>query len=156
MLYRKESGKNHPTTAIELHGKTIGVIGFGHIGNRVAQLGVAFGMHVLVATRTVHGSMQKELEVLGGKYVSLKELLKNADVVTVHIPATKDTEKLIGKNEFAHMKRLRTSSIQREQRWLTSRRLLMLLRIIVSQARHSMCFLRNHCPLTVAYWTRRI
>ncbi|HUD19049.1 MAG TPA: hydroxyacid dehydrogenase [Patescibacteria group bacterium] len=91
-------------TAIELHGKTIGVIGFGHIGNRVAQLGVAFGMHVLVATRTVHGSMQKELEVLGGKYVSLKELLKNADVVTVHIPATKDTEKLIGKNEFAHMK----------------------------------------------------
>ncbi len=84
----------------ELFGKTIGVIGTGKIGSRVCELALAFGMNVLAYSRTE----KKELIEKGVKYVSLDELLKNSDIVTIHLPLTKETEGLIGERELSLLK----------------------------------------------------
>lgn len=83
----------------ELSGMTLGIVGYGDIGSRVAQIGKAFGMNVLTYTR----SPQK---VDGNaKAVSLDELLAQADVVTMHCPLTEDTKEMINKQNLMKMKR---------------------------------------------------
>ena len=85
---------------MELYGKTIGVIGTGKIGHRVCEIALAFGMNVLAYSRTE----RKDLEIKGVKYVTLEELLKRSDIVTVHVPLNKQTEGLIGERELSLMK----------------------------------------------------
>ncbi len=84
----------------ELCGKTVGVVGTGKIGLKVAELLKAFGCNLLgydVAVR-------KEAEDLGVRYVSLEELLKESDIVTLHTPLMESTKGLINKDNLELMK----------------------------------------------------
>ena len=85
----------------ELAGKTLGVIGTGSIGCRVAEIGRAFRMQVLGHDKYPN---LKRAEEIGMKYVDLDTLLRESDVVTLHVTLTPETEKLIGKKEIASMK----------------------------------------------------
>ena len=80
-----------------LYGKTLGIIGFGQIGQAVAKLAKAFGMDVLVHTRTVRDCPDVT-------FCELDTLLKQSDVVSLHCPLTDKTERLIRKETIAKMK----------------------------------------------------
>lgn len=80
----------------ELNGKTLGVLGMGNIGKRVAKLGEAFGMKVLYWSRSPQD--------LPYSYVSLNEVLKQSDVVSLHLPFTKETGTIIGEEQLSLMK----------------------------------------------------
>lgn len=81
----------------EVFGKTIGIVGYGSIGKAVAKIALAFGMKVLVNTRTP----QNDPAVT---FVSFDELLKNSDVVTLHCPLTPQTTHLMDESAFKKMK----------------------------------------------------
>lgn len=83
-----------------IRGKTVGVIGTGKIGTRVIELFKAFGANILAFNR----SENQKAKDLGAKYVDLDELLKNSDIVTIHLPQNKETIGFIGKNELDLMK----------------------------------------------------
>lgn len=85
----------------DLEGKTLGVIGTGAIGGRVAEIALAFGCKVLAWSR----SEKEELKSKGVKYVSLDELLKESDVVSIHTPLNESTKGLISKEKIALMKK---------------------------------------------------
>jgi len=90
-------------TGWELKGKTLGTIGLGNVGERVAKLAKAFGMRILVTKRTPPDpALLKELEA---EFVSLQELLKRSDVVTIHVPFTPQTRRMIGEKELQLMKK---------------------------------------------------
>lgn len=84
----------------DLTGKTIGVVGFGAIGQRVAAIARAFGMDVLVHTRT----RRPELLRPGMAFCALDELLRQSDVITLHCPLTPDTQGLVGTAAIGQMK----------------------------------------------------
>ena len=85
----------------ELAGKTMGIIGLGSIGMRVAELTTAFKMKVIVHTRTP----KKELEnTLGITYVDLSNLLGQADIVSIHVPLVPETHHLINKDNIKLIK----------------------------------------------------
>lgn len=86
---------------IELRGKTLGVIGTGSIGCRVAEISKAFEMQVLGYDKYPNMKRAKEL---GMKYVDFYTLLKKSDFVTLHVTLTSETERLVGKREFEVMK----------------------------------------------------
>ena len=86
----------------ELRGKTLGVIGLGNIGERVARVAKAFGTKILITKRTPpKPELLRELE---GEFVPLSELLQRSDVVTIHVPLTPQTHHLIGAKELQLMK----------------------------------------------------
>ena len=80
----------------ELHGRSLGIIGLGRIGKAVAKIAEAFGMTILAYDPFVKSS---EYEL-----VELSQLLKKSDIITLHVPLTKGTKHMIGKNEFRLMK----------------------------------------------------
>lgn len=83
----------------ELAGKTIGIYGFGHIGQKVAQIAHAFGMNVQI---TVHS----EKSFTGGeKVVSKEELFKTSDFISLHAPLTPETDKIINEKTISFMKK---------------------------------------------------
>lgn len=84
---------------IELAGKTIGIVGFGNIGQRVGEIAKAFGMKVLAYNRS-QSERGKEIAT----YVSLDDIYKQADVISLHIPLTDQTEQMINKETIAKMK----------------------------------------------------
>lgn len=90
-----------PFVGRELAGKTIGIVGTGAIGCRVAEIAKAFHMQVLAYDKYPQPSREEEI---GFKYVDLNTLLKNSDIVTIHVTLTSETTKLIGKKEIAMMK----------------------------------------------------
>jgi D-lactate dehydrogenase len=89
-------------TGFDLEGKTLGVVGVGMIGTRVAELGRAFGMRVL-------GTDPREDPALAARtgftYVPLERLLGESDIVTLHAPALPATRHLMNKDTFRAMKR---------------------------------------------------
>jgi D-3-phosphoglycerate dehydrogenase len=85
----------------ELAGKTIGIIGLGNIGMRVALRARAFEMDVLVDDPYIPAS---HVTSLGGKWVELEELLADADFVTIHCPLNRETRGMVGRKELALMK----------------------------------------------------
>lgn len=85
---------------VELHGKTLGVVGFGHIGRAVARIAVAMGMDVLAYA----GTVRKELETDRIRYAPLEELLAKSDVVSLHLPLHDDTRGMIDARSIAGMK----------------------------------------------------
>lgn len=85
----------------QLMGKTIGVIGTGSIGKRVIQIAHGFNMNILSVTG--HPSEEKARR-LGVKFVDLDTLLTESDIITLHVPLTPSTEKMIGTKELAKMK----------------------------------------------------
>ncbi|MGB8780392.1 MAG: NAD(P)-dependent oxidoreductase [Candidatus Bathyarchaeia archaeon] len=90
-----------PFAGSELAGKTLGVVGTGAIGCRVAEIGRALRMHVLGFDKYPNLKRAKEV---GMSYADLKTLLRESDVVTLHVTLTSETEKLLGKKEIATMK----------------------------------------------------
>ena len=84
----------------ELAGKTIGIIGFGTIGRRVAEIAQAFKMNILVYSRH-----EKDLSSFSCAHqVELDDLLYNSDIVTCHVPLTAETTGLINKETLSKMK----------------------------------------------------
>jgi D-3-phosphoglycerate dehydrogenase len=90
-----------PFTGSELAGKTLGVVGTGAIGFRVAEIGRAFGMRVLGFDKFPNLKRAGGVEM---RYADLETLLRESDVVTLHVTLTSETEKLLGKREIAAMK----------------------------------------------------
>lgn len=86
----------------ELKGKTLGTIGLGNIGEKVAKLAKAFGMKILITKRTPPSP--KLLEELEGEFIPLKELLQRSDVLTIHVPLTPQTYHMIGSEEIKLMR----------------------------------------------------
>lgn len=87
------------TQQMELVGKTIGIIGFGSIGQAVGKIAKAFGMNVLAYSR----SIREEGKAIA-EYVSLDELLARADIISLHCPMTPQTDKIINTDTIAKMK----------------------------------------------------
>ncbi|MCO7244747.1 D-glycerate dehydrogenase [Halomonas sp. Mc5H-6] len=86
----------------DVHGKTLGMVGFGRIGQAVARRGaLGFGMPVLYSNASPKPALEREL---GAKRRELNQLLAEADFVCVTVPLTAETEHLIGAKEFAQMK----------------------------------------------------
>jgi D-lactate dehydrogenase len=86
----------------DLQGKTIGVIGMGNIGQSVVHIAKGFGMHVVVYSRSPSEAAAKKMKIT---YLSLKELLKVSDIVTLHVPLTKKTRHMINKKNIQGMKK---------------------------------------------------
>lgn len=101
--------KKHCGSGNEVLGKTIGIIGFGRIGQEVARLSVCLGMHV-IAVDPIVKEAKLEIDLPGFKtsvsvtiHTSpMEELLKQSDIITVHIP--KADKPLIGKDELSKLK----------------------------------------------------
>jgi len=87
------------TPLIELDGLTLGIVGFGQIGREVAIIAQAFGLRVLVHSRTKPIQLPPHAE-----WASLSELLSHADIVTLHCPLTSATHHLINPERLALMK----------------------------------------------------
>jgi len=87
---------DHPI--VELEGKTLGIIGYGNLGQGVANAASAFGMKVIVA-QSLSGNVQDS------DRVSLDELIRSSDVISLHCPLTDDTEDLFNRSTFKQMKK---------------------------------------------------
>lgn len=102
-MLRKEvhSGRWPLAVGSSVHGKTLGIIGLGHVGRKVALRASGFDMRVLAA------EIHPDHEFAGRQgihLVSIEELLRQSDFVTLHCPLTSDTKHLIGEHEFSLMK----------------------------------------------------
>jgi D-3-phosphoglycerate dehydrogenase len=96
----RSGGTNAGLFGRELRGKSVGVVGTGAIGRRVAELLTVFGVRLLGYNRTRY----PEMEALGMQYLPLAELLAAADIVTVHVALTPETTTLIGERELSAIK----------------------------------------------------
>lgn len=87
----------------DVHGATLGIVGFGRIGQAMARRALGFNMKVLYYDNArVPEQVEKELKAT---YVDLPTLLKESDFVSLHVPLTKETHHLIGEKELRMMKR---------------------------------------------------
>ncbi len=95
----------HPELMLgmELSGKVLGIIGFGRIGRAVARRARGFNMKVIYYD-IVRAPEEVERE-LGARYVDLETLLREADIVSIHVPLTPETRHMIGERELRMMKR---------------------------------------------------
>ncbi len=85
----------------DLREKTLGIIGLGRIGRAVAERAKGFGMNVIYNSRTAFDGDEK---YLGISFVSLEELLKESDIISIHAPHTEKTHHLIGMKQLEMMK----------------------------------------------------
>lgn len=83
---------------IELHGKTLGIIGYGRIGHEVSKIAHAFGMNVLVY------DLNKKIKDDNVQFVNLDELYESSDVISLHCPLFDNNVQMINKNSIAKMK----------------------------------------------------
>jgi len=84
----------------ELKGKTVGVVGTGAIGTATIRLLLAFGCKILAYNRSVH----EEVKQMGVEYTDLDSLMRQSDIVTLHVPLNGDTHHLISAERLAMMK----------------------------------------------------
>jgi D-3-phosphoglycerate dehydrogenase len=89
------------TKGFELHGRTVGIIGLGKIGYEVAKRLQAFGVDLLVHDPY---APKDRLEEVSAKEVSLENLLRSSDIVSVHCPPTDETKGMLGADQFEMMK----------------------------------------------------
>ena len=82
-----------------LEGKTLGIIGFGTIGQAVAKIAVAFGMEVKVTTRNI-----EKAKKMGFDAMPLGEIIPVSDIITLHLPLTEETRHIMNKGIFQKMK----------------------------------------------------
>ena len=85
---------------LEVSGKTLGIIGLGDIGTRVARIASAMGMKILAHTRT-----ERPVDLPDFRYGTLEEVLSESDVVSLHVPLFPETERLIRKETLQLMKK---------------------------------------------------
>lgn len=95
--YAREDVMGH-----EIHGKTVGLVGVGHIGTRVAALARAFGMEVIATDSLLS---PEEIARRGARPVSFQELLAQSDFVSLHCPRDASTLKMMNAEAFARMKK---------------------------------------------------
>ncbi len=95
---RSNFTKHLQVSHTEVNGKTLGVVGAGHIGMEVIKVAKALGMNILVHTRTPKADGD------GIRYVSLDELLENSDYITLHCPLNDQTKYMINKEAISKMK----------------------------------------------------
>lgn len=88
------------TPLIELEGKTMGIIGFGRIGQATAKIAQAFGIKILA----IANSPKPELETENCKFTTLDNLLAKSDIISLHCPLTETTSGIINKNNIQKMK----------------------------------------------------
>lgn len=86
----------------ELFGKTIGIIGYGSIGQKVAVIANAFGMNVLAYSRSALKENRQSDKLT---YATVDEILEKSDIVTIHCPLNNDSEKMCNKEFFTKMKK---------------------------------------------------
>lgn len=87
---------------VELFGKTLGVIGFGNIGSRVAQRAMSFGMNILAYDPYIDPA---KVTSMGGTYTeNLDDILKNSDFITIHTPKTNETIDMISDKDLDKLK----------------------------------------------------
>jgi D-3-phosphoglycerate dehydrogenase len=86
---------------VDLIGKTVGIIGLGRIGSAVAKRLKAFDVDLLYYQRVRNLNLEKQL---GVKYVSLNQLLRMSDIISIHVPLTPETYHMISHKEFELMK----------------------------------------------------
>jgi D-3-phosphoglycerate dehydrogenase len=89
-------------TGIELAGRTLGIVGMGNIGTRVALRARAFEMQLLVCDPYVP---QSHVTALNGRWVDLEELFAESDFVTLHLPYNKETRHIVGERQLSRMKK---------------------------------------------------
>jgi len=98
---RKGDFSNVGLTGFELKGKTLGIIGAGKIGRRVAELAKAFGMRVIAYD--IYPNLE-EAKRIGYEYVDLDTLLKESDIISLHANLTKENYHIIDESSFEKMK----------------------------------------------------
>jgi D-lactate dehydrogenase len=84
-----------------LRGKTMGIVGTGKIGERVAEIAFGFGMRILAFDKCRREHLER---FCGVRYVSFETLLRESDFVTLHLPALRDTEHMLNAASFAQLK----------------------------------------------------
>lgn len=89
------------TVGIELAGKTLGILGLGKLGSRVAEIGKAFGMNVIAWSQNLTG---EKASAAGTKRVSKEDLFREADFITIHTQLSERTRGVVGAAEFSLMK----------------------------------------------------
>ncbi|HEX5716874.1 MAG TPA: phosphoglycerate dehydrogenase [Thermoanaerobaculia bacterium] len=97
----KAGGWDRKITGVELQGKTLGVVGFGRIGQKVADRARGFEMQIAAYDPFLDAAAARKMQV---ELLSLDELLSRADVVTLHTPFTPETRNLINRERLARMK----------------------------------------------------
>ena len=98
----RDGGKWQTSVGRGVHGRKLGVIGLGNLGARVARAGIAFGMDVSGWSRSLTGERCAELEISHAG--SLDDLLRAADVVTLHVTLNAQSRGLIGDRELGLMR----------------------------------------------------
>lgn len=88
----------------DVFGKTLGIIGMGRIGSAVARRAKGFGMRILYNSHSITDVTKSVDDTLGATRCELNTLLKESDIVTVHVPLTDETRNLISHDEFRLMK----------------------------------------------------
>ena len=98
--------ENHPFSdygiGFELYGKKLGIAGFGAIGREVAKRAQAFGMEILAYDPYLEA---KKIEATGAKACTLEEMLKDSDIVSLHLPVVDSTRCIVNKDWFSKMKK---------------------------------------------------
>lgn len=89
-----------PRIGREISGKKVGILGTGNIGIETAKIFSAFGADLVGYDR----EEKEKFKDLGGAYLALEDLLKESDIISIHLPVTEDTFEFIGKDELAMMK----------------------------------------------------
>jgi D-3-phosphoglycerate dehydrogenase len=92
--------RNKSLLSYDLFGKTVGIIGLGSVGRKVAEKIKGFGVNILAYTRAI-----EDAKKVGAKLVDLETLLKESDVITIHTSLREDTFHLIGERELKLMKK---------------------------------------------------
>ncbi|AJM93161.1 Glyoxylate reductase [Nitrosopumilus piranensis] len=88
---------------LDLQGKTLGILGLGRIGGTLAKRAKAFDMKIIYHNRNrISKSKEKSL---GAKYVPLEKIISQSDVISIHVPHTKETDKMFGMKIFRKMKK---------------------------------------------------
>lgn len=98
----RANGHWQTRVGIDLHGRTLGLLGLGTLGAQMARIGQAFGMRVIAWSNNLHPQRCAEL---GVGYVTLDQLVTEADVLSIHTQLSRRTEGLIDRPQFARMKR---------------------------------------------------
>ncbi|MCS6934311.1 MAG: 2-hydroxyacid dehydrogenase [Chitinophagales bacterium] len=100
-LVRQYDFRLDELVGFNIHGKIVGIIGGGHIGLAFARIMLGFGAHLLVHDPVINKSLQS----LGVRYVTLESLLENSDIVSLHCPLNDKTRYLIDTPQFNLMKK---------------------------------------------------
>ena len=89
----------------DIHGATLGIVGMGRIGRAVAKRAQGFNMRILFHSRSHNEEIAALEKLVGAKSTSLNTLLRESDVVSIHVPLTSETHHMIGEEELRMMRR---------------------------------------------------